>query len=105
MTVIASIEQKLTDAFLPTHLDVKNESYMHAGPADAETHFKVTIVSEKFNEQRAVARHQAIYAALSTELEGPVHALALHIYTQQEWQNKSETSPESPKCMGASKTT
>ena len=26
-------------------------------------------------------------------------------YTQQEWQNKSETSPESPKCMGASKTT
>lgn len=43
-----SIRKKLKQTFLPTHMDVLNESYMHNVPKGAETHFKVVVVSDKF---------------------------------------------------------
>lgn len=46
------IEQAITEALQlklePIHLEVVNESYMHNVPKGAETHFKVLVVSEKF---------------------------------------------------------
>lgn len=46
------IEQAITEALKmnlqPIHLEVVNESYMHNVPKGAETHFKVLVVSEKF---------------------------------------------------------
>lgn len=46
------IEKAITEAITtkldPIHLEVVNESYMHNVPKDAETHFKVLVVSEKF---------------------------------------------------------
>ena len=101
VTVADTLKQKLADAFNPLHLEVLNESHMHAGPANAETHFKLTLVSEIFSGKRPVARHQSVYRALAEELQGPVHALALHLYTQQEWENRSKQSPSSPNCQGA----
>lgn len=99
MTVIEKrIGEKLQDQFSPLHLEVVNESYKHAVPANSETHFKVTLVSEHFNDLRQVQRHQAIYRTLAAELAGPVHALALHTYAPEEW--RSVTVPESPNCLG-----
>lgn len=46
--VETSIKNKLKETFLPTHVDVLNESYMHNVPKGAETHFKVVVVSDKF---------------------------------------------------------
>lgn len=52
MTALAPIETSirdtLTDNLQPVHLEVINESYMHNVPKGAETHFKVLVVSEKF---------------------------------------------------------
>ncbi len=93
-----SIIAKLTHAFAPRHLEVVNESHRHAVPADAETHFKVTLVSDHFAGQRQVQRHQAIYRTLAEELAGPVHALALHTFDANEWQSASV--PDSPNCLG-----
>ena len=42
------IREKLTDQFSPVHLDILNESYMHNVPKESETHFKVVVVSSKF---------------------------------------------------------
>lgn len=46
------IEQAINEAIRtklePIHLEVVNESYMHNVPKGAETHFKVLVVSEKF---------------------------------------------------------
>lgn len=46
------IEKAITEAITaklePIHLEVVNESYMHNVPKDAETHFKVLVVSAKF---------------------------------------------------------
>ncbi|MFB1002141.1 MAG: BolA/IbaG family iron-sulfur metabolism protein [Pseudomonadales bacterium] len=96
------IISKLTAALSPSHLDVVNESHKHSGPRDAETHFKIVIVGDAFNNQRSVARHQMIYKTLVDELAGDVHALAIHTYTQEEW-SAQPSSPDSPDCLGGSK--
>lgn len=44
----SAIRKKLTEILSPQHLEVINESYMHNVPASAETHFKVVVVSNKF---------------------------------------------------------
>ncbi|SEQ74324.1 BolA protein [Rosenbergiella nectarea] len=96
-----TIEEKLFQAFSPSHLDVQNESYRHNVPAGAESHFKVIIVSEQFTDQRFLARHRAIYSILGAELAGGVHALALHTYTPKEWAGLQDTVLSSPDCRGA----
>tara|TARA_R110001599_G_scaffold353870_1_gene601331 strand:- start:118618 stop:118938 length:321 start_codon:yes stop_codon:yes gene_type:complete len=103
MTVQQDIELQLAQDFAPEYLDVANESHQHSVPANSETHFKVVLVSERFDGQRKVARHQQVYAALASQLAGPVHALALHTYTAGEWQARQEAAPQSPECLGGSK--
>jgi len=102
MIVQQEIETKLEAQFSPLFLDVANESHMHSVPANSETHFRVVLVSEAFEGLRQVPRHQQVYAQLSAQLEGPVHALALHTYTPAEWQERS-SAPDSPECLGGSK--
>lgn len=99
----SAIEKKLSDGFQAAHLTVENESHMHSVPPNSETHFKVTLVSEDFAGKNRVKRHQAIYGALDSEMQGGVHALALHLYTPEEWQARHEVSPASPQCLGGSK--
>ena len=103
MSVQSTIIEKLTVTLSPLRLDVENESHMHSVPANSETHFKVVVVSSLFEGKRSVARHQMIYACLGEELEGPVHALALHTYTEEEWVERNALSPDSPDCLGGSK--
>jgi BolA protein len=103
MTVQSTIENKLNEAFAPTHLDVVNESNNHNVPAGSESHFKVTVVSAEFDGKRLLQRHRAINKTLSDELANDIHALAMHTYTQAEWVEHNQTSPDSPNCMGGSK--
>ncbi|ERS10477.1 BolA/IbaG family iron-sulfur metabolism protein [Marinobacter nauticus] len=103
MKVQKSIEEKLVAGFNASVISVENESHMHSVPPNSETHFKVTLVSADFEGQMKVRRHQAIYKVLADELAGPVHALALHLYTPEEWTASGQASPASPNCMGGSK--
>ncbi|MCB1700746.1 MAG: BolA/IbaG family iron-sulfur metabolism protein [Pseudomonadales bacterium] len=103
MTVQRDIEGQLVQHFAPSFLDVANESHMHSVPENSETHFKVVLVSNRFDGLRKVARHQQVYAALASQLEGPVHALALHAYTPAEWRTRQQAAPASPQCHGGSK--
>lgn len=96
------LTEKLQAGLNLDHLEVANESHMHSVPPNSETHFKVVAVSGDFAGKRPVARHQMIYQLVSEEMAGPVHALALHTYTPQEWQNR-QAAPDSPNCMGGSK--
>ena len=100
MSVQQSIESILESSLNPVYLEVLNESHMHSVPANSETHFKVTAVSDQFEGKRPVARHQLIYGLLAEQLAGPVHALALHTYAPDEWKGEA---PDSPNCMGGSK--
>jgi BolA protein len=102
MSIKQQIETKLNAALPVTLLEVVNESHMHSVPPGSETHFKVVLVSPEFAGKRPVARHQLIYRVLADELAGPVHALALHTYTAEEWQQRNGAAPVSPECMGGS---
>ena len=82
------IVKKLTDAFSPSSLRVEDESHLHAGHAGhregGETHFRVYIVSDAFKGKTRIDRHRLINQLLATELDGGVHALAIHAHTPDE---------------------
>ncbi|TDG12060.1 BolA/IbaG family iron-sulfur metabolism protein [Seongchinamella unica] len=103
MNTQTEIEQLLNAGLAPEHLLVVNESHMHSVPPNSETHFKVVLVSAAFEGKRKVARHQQVYAILADQLAGPVHALALHTYTPEEWAQRQQAAPASPDCLGGSK--
>lgn len=102
MLVQNQIIEKLVEALEPDHLEVENESHKHSVPPNSETHFKVVVSSEKFLGKRAVQRHQLVYGLLKDEMTTGVHALALHTFTPEEW-SSTKNAPESPDCMGGSK--
>ena len=103
MTLQKRIEQKLESGLAPVFLEVVNESGQHNVPAGSESHFKVTVASAQFDGQRLLARHRMVNELLQEELAGPVHALALHTLTPNEWFERAGEVPDSPPCMGGSK--
>ncbi len=93
--VAAAIAAKLKAAFAPTRLDIVDQSHLHAGHAHTamlhadgrkggETHFAVTIVSDRFVGQSRMQRQRQVYATLREELAGPVHALSLKTLSNDE---------------------
>lgn len=96
----STIEQKL-QALNPRFLRVEDESHRHNVPPGAESHFKVTIVAERFDGQQLLARHRLVNEMLSLELSGGVHALALHTMTPDEWHDAGAVA-DSPPCLGGS---
>lgn len=104
MHVQHRIQEKILHAFASAqHFELINESNNHNVPKNSETHFKLTLVDDSFIEKTKVKRHQDIYSLLAEELNHPVHALALHLYTPEEWQQTQQQSPQSPNCLGGSK--
>lgn len=97
------IQAQIRDVLAPIHLEVVDESHMHSVPPGAESHFKVLVVSERFEGQGPVARHRAVNRLLAEELQGGLHALALHTWTPEEWFEKGGEAPASPPCQGGSK--
>ena len=103
MTIQAQIEQKLQNAMQPDFLEVLNESHMHNVAPGSESHFKVTLVSSQFNGKMLIARHRLINGILAEELNGKIHALALHTLTPDEYFERAGKVAESPLCMGGGK--
>jgi len=99
MNIAETIESKINDAIKPGVLRIENESHMHAGPA-SESHFKLIVVADEFNNLTRVRRHQRIYQLLAEEMAAGVHALAMHLYSPDEWSEVSEQAPDSPDCRG-----
>ena len=102
MSVEATIEKKVKTAFPTEKVFVQNESHLHSGAA-TESHFNLTIGSDYFSNLTRVKRHQAVYKLLSEELSNGVHALALHLFTTNEWSSKEARPQNSPTCLGGSK--
>ena len=103
MSMLETIYAKLQQELAPLHLEVINESSMHNVPPGSESHFKVVVVSERFQGEKLLARHRLVNRTLAAELQGGVHALALHTLTPEEWFAKGGAVPASPECMGGSK--
>ena len=96
------IESRLSSSFQTGHLEVVDESHRHNVAPGAESHFKVTIVSEDFNGLMLIKRHRLVNSALAGELQ-KIHALALHTLTPEEWQSRQGQVADSPNCRGGGK--
>ena len=104
MSLADQIQAKLTQTFEPTFIELINESHMHSVPKGSETHFRLLLVSAKFEGQSRVARSRMVYECLKAEMAGGVHALAQRTYTPEEWAAMNETvEMSSPPCFGGSK--
>ncbi|XP_056142584.1 bolA-like protein 1 [Lampris incognitus] len=97
-----AIRTKLTNALKPEHLEVHNESHMHAVPPGSESHFRVLVVSPRFDGLSLLQRHRLVNEALREELSACVHALAIQAKTPQQW-GSNPTLAKSPPCMGGSR--
>jgi BolA protein len=86
--VAETIRIKLNRAFSPHRLEVADDSARHAGHAGArpggESHFNVVIVSSAFEGATRLERQRSVYAALTEELAGPVHAVSVKAFAPGE---------------------
>lgn len=83
MGLDTEIEAALKAGLAPTHLEVVNESHLHAGHAgddgSGESHWRIVIAAPALAGQSRVARHRAIHSAIGPDIIGRLHALAIEI--------------------------
>ena len=98
-----SITSKLNE-LIPNYLEVTNESYKHNVPEGSESHFKVVIVSSKFEGVNLVKRHQMVNTLLKEEFNNGLHALSIMAKTPEQWTSAgNKLIHETPNCLGGSK--
>lgn len=88
-TIQATLEQKLRDQFAPQHLEVINESHLHAGhqpqfDGSGETHFRLKIVSEQFSGMSRVDRHRSVNSLINELMDQGLHAIAIEAKSPEE---------------------
>jgi len=74
------IEDLLSRAFAPLHVEVIDDSQRHAGHAGAgggAGHFRVRVLSETFRGLPVLARHRLVYEALRPLIPDEIHALGI----------------------------
>lgn len=105
MTVREQIEAKLEGRLAPLHLEVTDESYMHAAGPSAQSHFSVVVAADTFEGLSLVDRHRVINGALKEEFQQGLHALAIQAFSSAEWNERQAPLKLSPPCLGGSKET
>ncbi|UAB79486.1 BolA family transcriptional regulator [Erythrobacter sp. SCSIO 43205] len=79
--VASEMENLLTKAFAPTHLEIINDSAHHSGHSgddgSGESHFTVVIEAAEFAGMTRLARQRAVIAALGDIVGDRVHAVAI----------------------------
>lgn len=89
MATAAKLRQLLDESLGPLpHCELINESHMHNVPKGSETHFKLIIVSNAFENLPLVQRHRKVFHVVNKELQangGTVHALSITAKTAAEW--------------------
>ena len=73
------IERALREALAPVHLEVQDDSHLHAGHAGAREggHYSVVITAEAFRGLSRLLRHRLVYDAVGPLTTQGIHALAI----------------------------
>ena len=75
---IEKIRERLVATFGPLECQLEDESHLHAGHAGAASgagHYKVRLVSERFDGLNRIARHRLVYDSLRDMMHSDIHAL------------------------------
>jgi len=97
MDRIAEIKARLERELSPSHIDIIDESHLHAGHAGAASgggHFNVTVVSERFAGQSPIERHRMVYSALGDLMQTEIHALSIQASAPNEQVSDNMTSEQ-----------
>ena len=87
-------------ALSPVHVELVNESASHGGGPDAESHFKLLVVSSLFDGKSIIDRHRLVNDAVRGESSNiPVHALSISAKTPAQWE-KGAAIHQTPRCAG-----
>ena len=82
------IRTRLEAEFTPVTLQVDDEGHMHVGHEGAKSglgHFRVLVVSDKFQGQSPIKRHRLVYQAMGEMMQTDIHALAIEAFTPDEF--------------------
>lgn len=82
------IEARLRDGLEATHLEVVDESHLHAGHAGARDgggHFRAIIVSPRFEGLNRVRAQQLVYRVVEDWMGREIHALSMKTFTPESW--------------------
>jgi len=85
-TVVDRIRQRLA-ALAPESIEIIDDSARHAGHEGAKGgggHYRLTIVSDRFNGTSRPARHRMVYDALGTMMQHEIHALSIQAIAANE---------------------
>jgi BolA protein len=84
----ARIERELRERLAAVHVDVMDESHLHAGhigARDGGGHFRAVVVSTRFEGRTPVQRQRLVYEALEDAMGGEIHALSMRTLTPAQW--------------------
>ncbi len=82
------LEARLRESLAATHVEVVDESHLHAGHAGAKSgggHFRAVIVSEQFAGLSRVKAQQLVYGTMGEWMGKEIHALSMQTFTPEEW--------------------
>ena len=82
------LEARLRDRLKATHVEVIDESHLHAGHAgarDGGQHFRAVIVSEEFAGLNRVRSQQLVYQSVDEWMGKEIHALSMKTFTPEGW--------------------
>lgn len=82
------IEARLRESLAALHVEVVDESHLHAGHAGAKSgggHFRALIVSDRFAGLSRVKAQQLVYGALGSWMGKEIHALSIQTLTPDQW--------------------
>ena len=86
----------LNESMNISSLKILNESFMHSVPEDAESHFKIVVVSDDFNNLSNIQRHKLVYKHLGT-IMNDIHALSIQSFNEDEFK-LNPIILDSPEC-------
>ncbi len=84
----ARIEKELRERLAAIHVDVIDESHLHAGHVGARDgggHFRAVVVSTRFEGRTPVQRQRLVFEALEDAMGSEIHALSMRTLTPGQW--------------------
>ncbi len=87
MNRVDTINTLLRESFEPLECQVEDESALHAGHAGAASgggHYRLRLVSARFEGLGKVGRHRLVYDCLRELMQKEIHALAMTLLTPAE---------------------
>lgn len=88
MSVAEELRERLERALQPTLLEIFDESASHHGHAGwregGETHFRVHVVSSRFDGLNRIDRQRLVHRAAAELLRARIHALSIRALTPKE---------------------